>query len=142
MKNAPTPSNPSHNHRMEKLHWHIQHWKLDLQFIDDETAFINQLLNSDIFEPNLPNQFERIQDYLERLSKFEARKTRLRRVISKHENRLGSLLENDDEARKSNFFQGHEDLEMEVLNCSDDFKNLKAEIFNYIGGTLKKKEKQ
>ncbi|MCG2461763.1 hypothetical protein K8352_13475 [Flavobacteriaceae bacterium F89] len=126
--------------KMKKLYWHVQHWKSDLQFMEDETNFVEQLLNSDIFKPNMPNQFERMQDYLGRLDEFKERKTRLGKVILKHENRLGSLLERyDDDALKTSIFLRQDDLEMEVLSCTDDFKNLKAEIFNYVGGTLKKR---
>ena len=126
--------------KIKKLYWHIQHWKSDLQFMEDETAFIKKVLNSDIFEPNMPNQFERLQGYLGRMNEFKERKIRLRQVITKHENRLGSLLERyDDDILKASIFNSHDDLEMEVLSCTDDFKNLKAEIFNYVGGTLKKR---
>ncbi len=124
----------------EKLHWHIQHWKLDLQFLEDETTFIEKLLNSDIFEPNRPNQFERLQGYMSELDKFKARKTKLRQLISKHENRLGDIMESEDPAIRNNFYHRHDDLEMEVLSCTDDYRNLKANIFNYVGGTLKKRE--
>ncbi len=126
--------------KMKKLYWHIQHWKSDLQFMEDETTFIKKVLNSDIFEPNMPNQFERLQGYLGRMDEFKGRKIQLRQVISQHEIRLGSLMENyDDDALKANILHSHDDLEMEVLSCTDDFKNLKAEIFNYVGGTLKKR---
>ncbi|GGW41373.1 hypothetical protein [Arenibacter certesii] len=124
--------------KIEKLHWHIQHWKSDLQFMENETSFIHQLLNSDIFKPNTPNLFERIQKYLTRLGEFEARKSKLRQLISKHENHLGGLAQFRKETFDATFYHKHDDLEMEVLDCTDDFKTLKAEIYNYVSGTIKK----
>lgn len=124
--------------KIEKLHWHIQHWKSDLQFMENETSFIHQLLNSDIFKPNTPNLFERVQKYLTRLGEFEARKSKLRQLISKHENHLGGLAQFRKETFDAAFYHKHDDLEMEVLDCMDDFKTLKAEIYNYVSGTIKK----
>ncbi|MCM4166141.1 hypothetical protein KCTC52924_03062 [Arenibacter antarcticus] len=124
--------------KIEKVHWHIQHWKSDLQFMEDETRFIDQLLKSDIFKPNTQDLFERIQQYLGGLEQFEARKIKLRQLISKHENHLGGLIQFGTATLDSSFYHKHDDLEMEILDCTDDFKGLKAEIFNYVGGTLKK----
>ena len=124
--------------KMKKLYWHIEHWKSDLQFMENETTFVEKLLNSDIFEPNMPNKHDRLLEYQERLDKFQERKIRLRNSISKHEDRLGSELENyKDDTLESSFLHRQDDLEMEVLSCTDDFKNLKAEIFNFVGETLK-----
>lgn len=126
--------------KMKKLYWHIEHWKSDLKFMEDETTFVEQLLNSDIFEPNMPNKHEQLQKYQERLDKFQERKIRLRNSISKHEDRLGSELENyEDDTLTPSFLHRQDDLEMEVLSCTDDFKNLKAKIFNFVGETLKKR---
>lgn len=138
MKNNPIPSDP--NPKMDRLHWHIQHWKSDLQFMEDEVKFIEQLLNSNVFDSNTLNLFERLQDYLGRLDGFKLRKTKLRELISKHENRLGSIMGIKDDVLLGVYNQKHDDLEMEVLTCSDDFNGLKAEIFNYVGGTLKRRK--
>jgi hypothetical protein len=105
--------------------------------MEDETDFVERLLNSEIFEPNRPNLFERLKDYLKKLDNFKARKTKLRKLISIHENLLGTVMQSDDDRVVTNFYLKHDDLEMEVLSCTDDFKSLKAEIFNFVGGTLK-----
>ncbi len=47
MKNNRTVLNRTQ--KIEKLHWHIQHWKSDLQFMEDEILFIERLMNSYIF---------------------------------------------------------------------------------------------
>lgn len=138
MKNNRTTSDP--NRKMDRLHWHIQHWKSDLQFMEDEISFIEQLLNSNIFDSNTLNLFERLQGYLERSGGFKLRKVKLEELISKHENRLGTLMDTKDTMLLAVYYQEHDDLEMEVLACTDDFKSLKAEIFSYVGGTLKRRK--
>ena len=106
--------------------------------MEDETDFVERLLKAEIFETNTPNLFERLQEYLTRLDNFKARKTKLRQLISKHENLLGTVMESEDDRVVASFYLKHDDLELEVVNCTDDFKSLKAEIFNFVGGTLKK----
>ena len=138
MKNNRTTSDP--NRKMDRLHWHIQHWKSDLQFMEDEIKFIEQLLNSNIFDSNTLNLFERLQDYLGRLDGYKLRKVKLGQAISKHESRLGTLMGTKDDLLLGTYYQEHDDLEMEVLACTDDFKGLKAEIFSYVGGTLKRRK--
>ena len=69
---------------------------------------------------------------------FIGRKTKLQQLISKHENLLGTVMESNDDRVVANFYLKHDDLEIEVLSCTDDFKSLKTEIFNIVGGTLKK----
>ena len=135
MKNNRTVLNRTQ--KIEQLHWHIQHWKSDLQYMEDETDFVERLLNSEIFEPNRPNLFERLNDYLKKLGIFKSRKTKLQKLISIHENLLGTVMESDDDRVVTNFYLKHDDLEMEVLSCTDDFKKLKMEIFNFVGSTLK-----
>jgi len=135
MKNNRTVLNRTQ--KIEQLHWHIQHWKSDLQFMENEISFIERLLNSKIFEPDTPNLNKHLQDYLKQLGDFEARKAKLRQLISKHENLLGTVMESHDDGVVADFYFEHEDLEVEVLDSTDDFKRLKAEIFEYVGGTLK-----
>lgn len=138
MKNNPMASDP--NPKMARLHWHIQHWKSDLQFMGDEIKFVDKLLNSTIFDSNTLNLFERLQDYLGKLDGFKERKIKLAQSISQHESRLGSVMETQDLMLLGVYYQKHDDLEIAVYNCMDDFKALKTEIFDYVGGTLKKRK--
>ncbi|MDT7829874.1 hypothetical protein RQM65_14465 [Pricia sp. S334] len=124
--------------KTEKLHWHIEHWRSDLQFMEDETRFLEQLLHSDVFEPDTPHLSDRIQKYSARLDKFKARKSRLRDLIAKHERFLGSVMASQDEEVVSDFYFRHDDLEMEVLDCTDDFKSLKKELFDFMAEALRK----
>ena len=106
----------------------------------DEITFIDHLLNSYAFEPNTYNLFERLQDYLERLKKVKIKKLKVIQKISKHESHLGGLLECNDDTCDLGFYQKHDSLKAEVADCMEDFQNLKAEIFNYASGILKKRK--
>lgn len=126
--------------KIEKLHWHIQHWKSDLQFLEDEIIFVEQLLNSNIFESNKSGMSDKLEDFLKRLATFNDRKTKVRLLISKHENQLGTVMESTNDNVITDFHHRHDDLELEVLDCTDNFKSLKAEIFNFVSGILKNRK--
>jgi hypothetical protein len=124
--------------KVEKLHWEIQQWKLQLQFIDNENLFISRLLDSNIFKPNILNLFERLQDYKHRLKKLSDAEEKLRHEISKHESNLGSILERTDNVSSLDYYINHDKLQSKVATYIEDFQKLKSEIFNYVGGLLKK----
>lgn len=126
--------------KVDELHWDARHWKSMLRFMQDEITFIERLLNSYIFEPNTPNLFERLQDFQWRLKKAKNKKSGVIAQISKHEKNLGGMLECTDEACDLGFYQKHNVLKAEVVSCVEDFQTLKAEIFNYASGILKKRK--
>lgn len=138
MNDAYTPK--IQNKKVEELHRETQQWQSKLHFMHDEVIFIDRLLNSYVFEPNTLNLFERLQDYQHRLRKEGDHKTKLNALITKHESDLGGMLECTDESCDLLYYQKHDKLNTEVLNCVENFRVLKSEIFNYAGGILKKKK--
>jgi hypothetical protein len=141
METKNTDTQKEQSRKVEELHWDTRHWKSTLRFMQDEISFIDNLLNSYVFEPNTPNLFERLQDYLSRLKKAKNRKSQVIQQISQHEKDLGGMLQCRDEACDLGFYQKHNVLRAEVVGCMEDFQNLKSEIFNYAGGILKKRRK-
>lgn len=121
----------------ESIHWELQQWKSSLQFMQEEITFIKRLLDSYIFVPNTPNLFERLEDYKERLQQVSRRKQEVRHKISRHENTLGGMMEYSQRSWIPDFYRDHERLQVEVDQCYDRFRKLKAEIFMYAGGILK-----
>lgn len=138
MKNSNTTL--SRPQKIEKLHWHVQHWRSDLNFMKDETIFIERLLNAPIFESNTPDLFGKLHDYRNRLVTYKSRKNKLMHLISTHEKQLGRVMENNTENVVTDFYHKHDDLEMELLDCTDNFKSLKSEIYNFIQGNLINRE--
>jgi len=108
--------------------------------MDDEMHFIQKLLNSYVFEPNTPNLFERLHDYQERMKKTVLKKNEVTNRISRHERNLGGMLECMDDACDLLYYRQHERLKAEVAGFKEEFRNLKADIFQYAGGILKKRK--
>jgi hypothetical protein len=124
---------------LEKFHLDSQQWKSSFHLMKDELLFIEELLHSYVFEPDTPNLFERLQDYLERLKTVNEYKTRLEGQIVQHENKLGGALECRDGQGDEDVHAEHEQLKANVVNCLQQFQVLKSEVFNYAGGILKKR---
>ncbi len=121
------------------LHWEVQQWKSLLQFMDDEYIFIERLLSSSVFKDNTPNLFERLHDFNTRLQQANNRNHDIKVQIARHENNLGNLSEIEDLETNSDYYKKNHQLQVEVKECLNSFKDLKAEVFNYVGGLLKKR---
>ena len=117
---------PDRNRKFEDLHWDAQEWKSEFQLVQDEISFIENLLNSYVFEPNTPNLFEKLQGYKERLNKTTQRMEKAENSIKKHENDLGGLLECKDADCDLSFYQGHDLLQTEVSGCLGDFPEIET----------------
>ena len=132
-----THTKSDQNRKVEALRKDCRYWQSTLRFMEDEMKFINQLLTSYVFEPNTPNLFERLQDYLERLKKAQDQKGKVKDLIVKYQSGLGGMLECTDDNCDFSYYQKHDRLKAEVVQCTEDFQLLKGEIFNYAGGILK-----
>lgn len=136
MKNRMKDSKPV---ELEKFHLDSQQWKSSFHLMKDELLFIEELLHSYVFEPDTPNLFERLQDYLARLKTVKLYRTELEEQITQHESKLGGALECTNGQGDEDVNAEHEQLKAYVVNCLQQFQILKSEVFNYAGGILKKR---
>ncbi|MEB8329890.1 hypothetical protein OO009_11035 [Flavobacteriaceae bacterium KMM 6897] len=132
--------NTAQEKKVELLYAESLNWKSSLHLVIDEVSFIENLLNSYLFEPNTPNLFERLQTYQAQIKKNKERKVAVLKAIDKHRKDLGGMLECTDYACDLSYFQKHEALKAEVVSFLENFQLLKSEIFNYAGGILKKRK--
>ena len=126
---------------LKNIHFTTLEWKSSLEFISDEAQFINQLLNSYVFEPNTPNLFERLQEFKEELSVLENDLKILHEHIRNQENKLGGMLECDTISCDEVYLKGIQLLEDEIITFDKKFKSLKSRVFRYAGSILKNKKK-
>ena len=103
--------------------------------------FIEKLLHSYVFEPDTPNLFERLQDYLHRLEFNKEQLDVIYGQLIAYESELGGLLECQDFHDPASIKKRHLQLEVLGEEFQDKFKMLKSEIFNYAGGILRKRKK-
>lgn len=126
--------------KTEIFYYDCQNWRSKLWFMEDETIFINRLLTSYVFEPDTPDLFERLQEYLNRLKKLKTTKSQVLERIISHEKNLGGMFECKDQNCDLGFERKHKTIEAQVVDCIEGFQSLKTEIFNYAGSILKKRK--
>jgi len=126
--------------KLEELHWDLQRWRSNIEFIEDEMLFINRLLHSYVFEPRTPNLFERLELFKLSYSKSKKEKETIKRLISKHENTIGGILECTSTICDFAYYQKHEKLFKRVSKHFENYLKLKADIYNYAGAVLKLKK--
>lgn len=125
---------------LEALHRDSQKWISTLHFTQDELNFIEKLLHSYVFEPNTPNLFERLQDYLSRIENAKRKLTSLGKLIQSYECELGGILQCDNLPPDMDIGQKHIELKGRIEEYQGKFTMLKSEIFSYAGGILKRRK--
>jgi len=122
----------------EKYLLEISEWEDSLMFISEEIKFLGKLLNAGIFEPNIPNLYERLQQYLKKLQGLKNQKILLEKEIERYKTDFDKELEEDEEHKYSLIKRTHLQLRKNMKEFSKNISSLKLEIFNYTGTILKK----
>ncbi len=125
----------------EELYKETEQWKSSLKFSDNAILFVERLLNSYVFEPDTPDLFEWLQNHKIRLHKVRAAKKEIQEEIRQHKNMLAGILESAADSCDVSLLRKHALLKQKVNTCTKDFKDLKADVFNYAGAILRKKRK-
>lgn len=131
--------NLSREKTMEKNFSEISTWESSLIFLEEEIQFLLKLLITDIYESNIPNLYERLQEYSNKLQDFKKEETELKKELEKHKADLSGQLEEYEEQQDFLNKQSHVLLRKKLKAFSKRFSNLKLEIFNYAGNILKKR---
>ncbi len=133
---------PMSEKELKEIHLDALEWKSSLYFIEGEVQFINQLLNSYVFEPTTPNLFERLQEFKEQITKVEKEIQLVHQNIRKHESELGGMLDCDTISCDHAYYHEHELLKNSFNEFYKKFRELKSKVFGYAGGILKTKKKK
>lgn len=121
----------------EKYLFEISKWENSLMIVSEEIKFLYKLLSTGIFEPNIPNLYERLQQFSKNLQDLKNEKTLLEKEIEKHKTDFAQELEGN-EAQKDSLIRTHFQLRKNIIAFSKKTSGLKLEIFNYTGNIFKK----
>lgn len=122
----------------EKYLSEISKWEDSLMFISEEMKFLGKLLSTGSFEPNIPNLYERLQQYSKKLQDLKNEEILLEKEIEKHKTDFDKELEENGEQKDSLIKRTHIQLRKNINAFSKKNSGLKLEIFNYTGNILKK----
>ena len=123
---------------IDALYNDVHKWVSEIHFVQDEIIFVKKLLNSDAFEPNTPNLFERIREYVGSLESFEIELIAFKTKLLGHEKDLGTYLECVGQDH-SGINKKHWETVGQLEVLLGKFQMLKSEIFEYVRGIFRRK---
>jgi hypothetical protein len=116
----------------------ISKWGNSLMIVSEEIKFLGKLLSTGIFEPNIPNLYERLQQYSNKLQDLKNEEILLEKEIEKHKTGFAKELEENEEQKDSVIKRTHIQLRKNINAFLKNNSGLKLEIFNFTGNILKK----
>jgi hypothetical protein len=120
-----------------KFHRDVLWWKSIIEFTETEVSFINRLLNSNAFDANHPNIFEKLDKFKHQI-KTETRELKnLKEIIESHDNKMRGMIECDDLSCDAVYLENHESLKIHFEKFLKSFFEYKSKVFNYTGSILK-----
>ncbi len=122
----------------EKYLSEISKWQNSLVLVSEETKFLAKLLNTGIFEPNIPNLEERLQQYSKKLQNFKNGEKLMEKEIENHKTDFAKEFEENGEQNASLIKTTHIELRKNIKAFLKRNSRLKLEIFNFAGDILKK----
>jgi hypothetical protein len=122
----------------EKYLTEISKWENSLMMVSEEIKFLGRLLSTGIFEPNIPNLYERLQQYSKKLQDFKNEEFFLETEIEKHKTDFAKELNENEENKDSLIKRTHIQLKKNINAFLKNNSDLKLEIFNFTGNILKK----
>ncbi len=123
----------------EKYLSEISKWQNSLVMVSKETKFLSKLLSTRIFESNIPNLEERLQQYSKKLQNFENGEKLMEKEIENHKTDLAKEFEENEEQNASLIKTTHIELRKNIKAFLKRNSGLKLEIFNFAGDNLKKR---
>ena len=114
----------------------ISKWENSLIIVSEEIKFLGKLLSTGIFEPNIPNLYERLQQYSKKLQDLKNEEILLEKEIEKH--KTGFAKELEEEQKDSLIKRTHIQLRKNINAFLKINSGLKLEIFHFTGNILKK----
>lgn len=125
--------------RLKKTHLELLHWKDLLTYNSDEISFLKIFLNAEIFKPGIPNLFENLTDYLNKVDDIKFQNFRFFDLTEKNLKIVKDAIHNA-RVPKEDLLSDFENLRNDIEKYFEKFYDLKLEIFHYTGRLLKQNE--
>ncbi|SDS78101.1 hypothetical protein SAMN04487764_3043 [Gillisia sp. Hel1_33_143] len=122
----------------EEMHFSSLEWISELNFINDEHSFFEDMLK----EYTLPiiefHLTEKVTDLIKKLSTTSSTASNLHKDIQDHINGLEVMLDGKDNIKKeTQYKEAHRNLLTEFFKFSRNYNRLKKEIFKTVSEALK-----
>ena len=126
----------------EEMHNDSKEWLLELEFLNDEYLFFEDLIKWNTLELIDFQAFSKSKEIVETFSSAKNTNDRLIELVKKHENSLDVLVDDVDEPKKEEAYKKeHKILLVLFKNHLREHRALKSNLFNILK-KIKKTEKQ
>ncbi|WP_010228258.1 hypothetical protein [Gillisia marina] len=122
---------------VEELLEDTREWNKKLQISSEEINFLSQFLSADIFQKDLPNLYENLFTFSDRLTDLRTEKVELRQAVSNHKNDINGMLECEDISCESFYYTQHEKLEKRIETFLSNFNEFQTELFVFCTNKLR-----
>lgn len=113
-------------------------WEKNFLEYSEEISFFRTLLTSDVFENKMPNLYEKLQEYFNRISELKDEKTELQEAVRNHRNDLNGMMECEDISCESFYHSQHHNLMKRLEKNHSKFRDLKMHLLRFATPLLKK----
>ncbi len=130
-------SGSANEKNVEELLEDTREWNKKLQISSEEINFLSQFLSADIFQKDLPNLYENLFTFSDRLTDLRTEKVELRQAVSNHKNDINGMLECEDISCESFYYTQHEKLEKRIETFLSNFNEFQTELFVFCTNKLR-----
>ncbi len=124
---------------IEELHHDSRNWLSEIEFINYEMKFLNNLLSSYYIDLLESGYDKHIKELVNKIVIEKKSGNALSKLILEHEKILSDLIQTNSVISNKNYLETHKKFEIEIIIFIGRYKELKTEIFRLIERIMKKK---
>lgn len=127
----------ANENNIEELHADTLYWDEKFQFHSEEVSFLKSLLTAPVFKGNIPNMYEKLQEFYNELMELKSEKMEIQEAMRNHKNDLNGMMECEDISCETFYHSQHQKLANRIIEHLNKFKQLKMEIYRFCTPLLK-----
>lgn len=113
-------------------------WFSAIRFMEQDLAFLKQLLTAPIFKQNVPNMFEHLTEYLTQTNEFSKKVAKFISEVAIFKESLENYPEEDNPSIDEYYYGRQKHFMDDYILLDTEFLELKSEIVTYLSGALLK----
>lgn len=126
----------------QELHNDSTLWISEIHFISDEIRFLEHLLSSKYIDCLSAGLYQKIEEFVHKLSEQKKVGETLKIVINEQEVILLELIQKNSVTSNKNYLENHKKLEFEMNYYMKKYKRLKRQIFDIVENVMKTKDQK
>lgn len=111
-------------------------WFSAIRFMEQDLAFIKQLLTAPIFKQNVPNLFERLTGYLVQINDLSKKVSTFIDEVKKFKDSLENYPEENNPSIDEFYYGRHKHFMDGYIKLDIKFLEVKYDVFTYLSGVL------